>query len=333
MPLPPALQGTPKPAPKPKPKITTKPTAIQLLERSSVTPKALQQELLGEDVGIDKLAVYLSSQIRFDLGDRIVDASISRTIGAASVLSITINDYDRGVLQSGYLYNKLDVQIDGMWFRLTGVDKSGDELTLTFEDREIAVLRTYNTWKMASRKNVTRAQFVLNLINEVKEFKIPYVIPELVTPQLLQTYDGDPKGEDAVLNKRPGIDPNFVGKKPLLGDPKKTWLDIYVKNPLKGKDDAPLNKEQIRNASTILSVGQQMSVNDPKINLAAITAAIAETNLVNTSETGDGYFNQVLAQLSIVETPATIAFMNRWAIRKESIKTLTRTTCLVRRCR
>jgi hypothetical protein len=189
MPLPPALQNIPKPAPKKPPKVTTEPSAKQLLELSIETPKALQQELLGTDVGVDKLAVYLSSQIRFDIGDRIIDASISRTMDAASVLSVTINDYDRGVLQSGYLYNKLDVQIDGLWFRLTGVDKSGDELTLTFEDREVAVLRTYNTWKMASRKNVTRAEFILNLINEVKEFKIPYVIPELHTVQLLQTYD------------------------------------------------------------------------------------------------------------------------------------------------
>jgi hypothetical protein len=274
-------------------KITSTQTARRKLELSQVTSKTFQQELMGTDVGVDKLAVYLSSQIRFDVGDRIVDANVSRSIDASTTLTVTIDDYDRAVLNSGYLYNKLDVQVDGLWFRLMGVDKSGDTLTLTFEDREIAVLRTYTSWKVALRSQVTRAEFILNLIQEVKEFKIPVVIPELHTVQPLQRYDGDTKGIDATLYKRKGI--TVESQAPKAPAPTKNTYWVNQIGALRDRDNKPLTKEKLANANTIIGVGEQMKANR-KVIVSAVTTSIEEANLINNpggTGTSAGLFQQI----------------------------------------
>ena len=302
-------------------KITTTQSARRKLELSQVDPAEFQQELMGVDVGVKDMAVYLSSQIRFDIADRITDASISRSIDASTTLTVTINDYDRAVLNSGYLYNKLDVQVDGLWFRLTGVDKSGDELTLTFEDREIAILRTYNKWKIASRQNVTRAQFVLNMIREVREFNIPVVIPQLHTVQPLQAHDGDTKGVDAATYKRKGIPADY-------NKPAPEW---YTQTPvgalatkLVGRDGIPINNEQIINSNKIISVGEQMGPQGVtrKLKVAAIMGALAESNLISDPLIGDGYFDVVLQQMNIVITQGNIDFLNAWAHREGIIQNI-----------
>ena len=290
-----AAPVTPDPVTVPK-KITTELSARRKLELSSVSLSALQQELMGTDVGIEKLAVYLSSQIRFDVGDRITDASISRSMDASSTLTVTIDDYDRGVLLSGYLHNKLDVTIDGLWFRLLGVDKQGDTLVLTFEDREIAVLRTYNSWKVARRSQVTRAEFVLSLITEVKEFQIPTIIPELHTVQPLQRYTGDPVGADSIMYKRQGINPDYQKPSPkwyaqtAVG---KAATKLYCKT-------AVATKDQIQNANIIIGVGIHMSCNR-KVIVSAIMTAIQESGLTNLplavgtySGTSSGLFQQTI---------------------------------------
>ena len=80
----------------------------------------------------------------------------------------------------------------------------GIELTLTFEDREVAVLRTYDSWKIASRDKVTRAEFILSLITEVKEFKIPVMIPRASHGSAFATIRQRYKGIDATMYKRKG---------------------------------------------------------------------------------------------------------------------------------
>jgi hypothetical protein len=260
-------------------KVKTNVSARRKLELSQIDPSTVYQELMGTDVGLDKLAVYLSGQIRFDVGDRITDASISRTMEGSTILKIIIDDYDRNVLTSGYLYNKLDVTIDGLWFRLTGVDKSGDELTLTFEDREIAVLRSYTSWKIARRSKVTRAEFILSMIREVKEFQIPVVIPELETVQPLQRYTNDTSGADAILYKNKGIAKDYKGAVYVTGDPHKSWIDVKTYQRLTVKN-VPINQEQLTNANIILAVGEHMGASR-KVQVCAIMTAIDESVLKN----------------------------------------------------
>lgn len=266
-------------------------SAIRKLELSRVNPKAIQREAMGEDVDVEKFALYLSSKVKVNIVDRITQADISRSIEAATTLTVTITDYDRALLTSGLLSSKLDVELDGLWFRLSGVDKSGDELTLTFEDREIAVLRNYSKWKVARRSKVTRAEFVLNLIREVKEFHIPVVIPELHTTQPIERFAGDTIGEDAAISMQRGISTAPGGDNLWsIGSP--FGSNIFNPNPSAAEKRSqlkvhggPADNDQITNANHIMAVGMQMMSNDNlqkrKIILSAVMCAIRESTLHN----------------------------------------------------
>src|SRR5215831_1732756 len=274
-------------------------TAVRKLELSQVTPGAVQKEVMGQDVDIEKFMLYFSSKMQFDVSNRITDATIDRSIEASSALTVTINDYDRAVLTSGNLNNKLDVQIDGLWFRLVGVDKSGDSLTLTFEDREIAVLRQYAKFKKANRAKATRAEFVLNLIREVKEFQIPVVIPELHRIMPIERFNNDLIGTDAVIGKNKGIPTDFNTSGPgsvPIGADNKTYTVTQSKNVFSPGYSLPMPKvntltvkgtkatsDQITNASMIIATGISMAkagVNR-KLIVCAIMTATQESTLKN----------------------------------------------------
>src|SRR5262245_26848085 len=96
----------------PNKKVTTTGTpkqnvpAVRKLELSKLDPMAVQWELLGQDVDIERFVLYLSSAVRVNLTESIIDARISRTIEGASTLVVDVNDYDRSLLTSGLLNNK-----------------------------------------------------------------------------------------------------------------------------------------------------------------------------------------------------------------------------------
>jgi hypothetical protein len=75
----------------------------------------------------------------------------------------------------------VDVSIDGVVFRLTGVSYStaSGDATLTFEHRLVYWLRHKRGARRASRKTSTRAQFVLALVREIKARRYRFVCPEL----------------------------------------------------------------------------------------------------------------------------------------------------------
>jgi len=108
----------------------------------------------------------------------VTDGTLERTMDGASTLTLTVHDPKRILLRSGVFSTQVDVSLDKLFFRLVKVGKSGDDLTLTFEDREVAILRKATSPKKASRSNVTRAQFALSLIREARPL-IPFKIPEL----------------------------------------------------------------------------------------------------------------------------------------------------------
>jgi hypothetical protein len=199
-----------------------------------------------------------------------------------------VSDPDRQLLNSGLLGNGLDVEIDGLWFRLAAVDKQEDELTLTFEDREIAILRTYATWKIARREHTTRAEFILNLIREVREFSIPFIIPELHVIQPIERYSGDLNGLDPYANIPGGI-PDSAATSAPIPNPALTPQERQTGNyqspgsiiTVKG---VKIDQDQIKNANTIIRVGLGMTGSNPhqrKIVVCGIMTAIDESVLRN----------------------------------------------------
>jgi hypothetical protein len=261
-------------------------TARRRLELSKVGGPAVQRELMGTDIDLKSFAIRLEGLIKTDLIGRIIDASVSRTIEGASTLSVEIDDYDRDVFTSYLLTERFDVEIDGLWFRLTTVEKQGDRITLTFQDREIEILRTYKKWYQASRDEVTRAEFVLHMIREVKEFNIPVVIPQLHMIQPIAQWSGDLQGTDMVLQKSQGV--------PLDTNDQETAKDRYnhrdepsaPSKTAKTKTGttrlmvktAIATKEQINNANIIMAVANSMGVSR-QLKVCSIMTAIQESSI------------------------------------------------------
>jgi hypothetical protein len=265
-------------------------TAVQQLERSKLDPKTIQQELMGDDLDLEKLVVYLKSKIKFNAAERVLDVNITRTIEGASTVTIDFNDYERTILNSGVLNNALDIQLNGLWFRLVKVERqAGDTtLTLTFEDREIAVLRSYpktgaphNGVKFAHRSKTTRAEFILNLIREVKEFKIPVVIPELHKVQAIEkSADLSTAGRgtggvtaDTGIPKTVNYPRGNENINPRANVPNSPAYTLSVKG-------SPASPEQIKNANTIIAVGKSMGARR-KVIVCAIMTAIVESTIHN----------------------------------------------------
>jgi cell wall-associated NlpC family hydrolase len=93
---------------------------------------------------------------------------LTETIDGASYLELEVFDPDRKLLRKTILSQKWDAEIDGMHFRYPGaLTKNGRTLTLTLEDRWIALLREKRGPKRARRgKNMTRAEFIKGLVEE-----------------------------------------------------------------------------------------------------------------------------------------------------------------------
>lgn len=232
--------------------------------REKLQPDRLHQtqlELMGDDIDLKSLYLALGHNT-VDIQAAVTDVTVERTIEGASTVTVTVNDRDFALLKSGRLSHANDIEIDGLFFRLVAVNLSGYTLTLTFEDRAIAVLRTYNKpikqSLKTSRAQVTRAEFVLRMIKEVKEFPIPYVIPELTKVQPITGLKQLPEKASKATNKNFGI-------------PKG--------NDLKVKTGAMTENQRVV-ANTILDVATSM-VLPRSLLVMAMMCAIQESTMAN----------------------------------------------------
>jgi hypothetical protein len=82
-----------------------------------------------------------------------------------------------------------EVRLAGARFRLVKVSASyaANEATLVFEDLIIYLLKRIVGERRADRSKVTRAQFVLSQLREVKTIKPPFICPELTVRQPVET--------------------------------------------------------------------------------------------------------------------------------------------------
>lgn len=127
-------------------------------------------------------------------GDKNVVAALNRamtsaeqdaTMEGASTVVITVRDPARGLLRSNIVKTKSTLVLDKVQYRLVRVARDGNQLTLTFEETAVNVLREYDDPRKANRENTTRAQFVQTLVREPKEFTIPFKCPELNEKQAI----------------------------------------------------------------------------------------------------------------------------------------------------
>jgi hypothetical protein len=142
------------------------------------------------------LDVVVKSGLDVSVADAITGGELERTMEGASTLTLTLHDPHRALLRNPDLARAIDMTFGGYWWRLVKVSKSGDALTLTFEDRDVAYLRQHAKPRKAFRNKVTRAEFIRQLVREVGQRpakkgrkptwntkRITFVCPELTKVQ------------------------------------------------------------------------------------------------------------------------------------------------------
>jgi hypothetical protein len=244
------------------------PTATEKLKPSKLNS---QQELMRDDVEIDTLTFFVHKRQQLRVESWITDAQSERTVEGASTVTITLSDPNQDIINSGILTKRTDINVDGLYFRLAHVEKQGDSLVCTFEDREVALLRLHTGFRKANRATMTRAEFVHSMVKEVNEEKIRFFSPqEHVRQPIAKSQDNNTDIND--LNREGGFAPNAF---------------ITVKGQ-------PATKIQRKNIDTVLSVGRQMGVQDVLLeaSIETITVESSATNLAGGDGSSVGIFQQ-----------------------------------------
>lgn len=258
-------------------------SAIEKLNAQRGVATTIPQPRGDKGVDLDNFLVDAVNHlnIKMDLRSSITDGNLVRTMDGASTIDVTVHDPTKTLLSSSLWDYNLEVEVDGMWFRLVNVNKTGDDVILTFQDRVVSWLQEHKTPIKVSRNKLTRAEFVKKMVDEIKldnKLKVPitFYSPELKKKQPQATPDDRKKSNKKRVEKAGGLS---------LGD------------GLRAKNEAMI-QSQIDIAEKILDVGVQMNANR-KVLVSSMMVAIDESDLTNL-EGGDrdsvGVFQQRASQ-------------------------------------
>lgn len=113
----------------------------------------------------------------------ITSLELEETMDGASTLTIVVFDPQRVVLNSPLAATKSVVTFDRVDYTLVGVEITDANLSLTFEETGVNVLRGLSGPVKANRYNTTRAQFIRSLVRQPKHYTIPFQAPEVNVKQ------------------------------------------------------------------------------------------------------------------------------------------------------
>jgi hypothetical protein len=200
-------------------------------------------------------------QVALELGVAVTDAKLTRTIFGASTLELEVFDPERRLLRNILLAQKWDAELDGLHFRWPGaLPKSGDTLTVTLEDRWLALLREKEGPKRAVRgegpHKMTRAEFIKRLIEEACGTGLRFYCPQLHKQQPIKT---EKQAKDAKAEARENR-----GKG--IGDVKLTM------------DGAPVSASQRELGEKALEIAESFSA-PFEVEVAVLEALMAESSL------------------------------------------------------
>ena len=106
------------------------------------------------------------------------------TMDGASTYTLVLVDQGGELERSGLFDSAVDLTVQGdtpdddRVYRLVKVQSSYPMLTLQFEDRDVWYLRQHTSFRRASRAKVTRIQFIVSLVRDVKKKRIRIYAPE-----------------------------------------------------------------------------------------------------------------------------------------------------------
>lgn len=145
---------------------------------------------------------------RVRLGGKRVSARVTQatqsiqeveTMDGASTFTMVLYDQDGELERSGLFDSAVDLRVlgvtaaDDRMYRLVKVQSQPPMLTLQFEDRDVAFMRQHNSFRRASRAKVTRLQFIVSMVREVKKRRIPVFAPEVKLKQPIAKQDQQAK--------------------------------------------------------------------------------------------------------------------------------------------
>lgn len=117
--------------------------------------------------------------------------SVALTIDGASTLEVVVADHKRELLNHPTMGTRSWANAAGVHWELVGIRKSGDHITLTFEDGIVAALRRRKSPLTAKANTTSRRGFAIRL---AKEARVKYAIdpthPERVHSVLQRSADG-----------------------------------------------------------------------------------------------------------------------------------------------
>jgi hypothetical protein len=152
-------------------------------------------------------------------------------------------------------WNEIYCTFDGRDYALVQVNKSHDQFDLTFENRTIHEMRRYSKPRIWYRDQHTRAQVILAMCQEVRNYNVQFYAPELDVIQPI-----------AVTHAQPT--PKEVASKKMKGFHKGTKFDI------KGKS---ASKQQINHVAEVIRVGDSMKV-PYNVHISALISIIEISN-------------------------------------------------------
>lgn len=117
---------------------------------------------------VDRLDLVDGDGRRANIREALTGAEISRTMSGASILTLTVHDPQRALVNSALTRaggaDAARITIDEISFVLASVRKRGSQVTLEFEDAAVHTLRQRKGERSAAGGEVTRSGFVAQLL-------------------------------------------------------------------------------------------------------------------------------------------------------------------------
>lgn len=215
--------------------------------------------VLGIRSSIDDL-LFKGEKFRSNVTDAVLDAEVRRTIQGASTISLTLADDKNELVTRPIFRNQFDLEVDDLWFRLQGIEDTGDGLlSLGFEARDVNRLRHRTGHLKVLRKQLTRAEFILLMIRELRHPAVSFFSPQVHVVQPVRSKrDHRRQKADRDEQRRPGFGPG---------------ANITVKG-------VRANPSQVRIAEVILDTCLSLNCNFRVMSMA-IACATQESNMVD----------------------------------------------------
>jgi hypothetical protein len=173
----------------------------------STKGRSTKDRVQGIDSRLADLTLRDGRRLAVEVGSSVVPTPmLKRTIEGSSSVSLEVYDPELKFLQAAMLAEKFDAEIDDLHFRYVGTSKSGRNLTITLEDRGIALLReAKGPDKVLAHRGkpneVTRAEYIKALVKKAAPH-LTFICPQLHDKQPIAKPDKAKKANEEAKDRR-----------------------------------------------------------------------------------------------------------------------------------